>query len=56
MLFAEPCGVRMLAEGGADFSHGGAAIGLALAVELLLMGAEVGDPRPYLGLEVVPQL
>ena len=33
-----------------------AAIGLALAVEPLLMGAEIGDPRLDLGLEVVPQV
>ena len=39
-----------------DLRHGRAAIGLALAVEPLLMGAEIGDPRPDLGLEVLPQV
>ena len=38
-----------------DLGHGGAAIGLALPVEPLLMGAEIGDPRLDLGLEVVPR-
>src|ERR1700716_2989030 len=46
----------MLPEGGADLGQGGAAIGLALPAEPLLMGAEVGHPRPYLGLEVVAEV
>ena len=43
-------------QGGVDLGHGGRAIGLALAVEPLLMGAETGDPRPDLGLEILPQV
>src|SRR6185436_15834411 len=39
-----------------DLRHGRAAIGLTLAVEPLLMGAEIGDPRPDLGLEILPQV
>ena len=41
---------------GVDLGHGGAAIGLALPVEPLLMGAEIGDPRLDLGLEILPQV
>ena len=40
-----------LPERGVDLGHGGAAIGFALAVEPLLMGAEIGDARLDLGLE-----
>ena len=43
-------------ESSVDLRHGRAAIGLALAVEPLLMGAEIGDPRPDLGLEILPQV
>ena len=39
-----------------DFGHGRGAIGLALAVETLLMGTEIGNPRLDLGLEIVAQV
>src|SRR3954451_10402002 len=45
-----------LLQGGVDLGHGGRAIGLALAVEPLLMGAETGDPRSDLGLEIFSQV
>ena len=47
---------RAFPERSVDLRHGRAAIGLALAVEPLLMGAEIGDPRPDLGLEFLPQV
>ena len=49
-------GSSLVLEGGVDLGHGGAAIGLALPVEPLLMRAEIGDPRLDLGLEFVPQV
>ena len=55
-LFPEPRRQLAFPERGVDLGHGGAAIGLALAVEPLLMGAEIGDPRPDLGLEFLPQV
>ena len=39
-----------------DLGHGGAAIGLALPAEPLLMRAEIGDPRLDLGPELLPQV
>ena len=47
---------RLLAapEGGLDLVHGGAAIGLALTGEPLLIGAEVGDAGLDPRLEVAP--
>ena len=42
-------GEPAFAQRGVDLGHGGAAIGLALPVEPLLMGAEIGDPGLDLG-------
>ena len=39
-----------------DLGHGGAAIGLALAVEAFLVGAEIGDAGLDLGLEINPDI
>src|SRR6266702_581311 len=49
LLLAEPRWHRIFAQGRVDLGHGGAAIGLALAMEAFLMGAEIGDAGPDLG-------
>ena len=56
-LFIEPRRRQFaLLQRGVDLGHGGRAIGLALAVEPLLMSTETGDPRLDLGLEILPQV
>jgi len=55
-LLLQPRWQLTLLQDGVDLGHGGAAIGLALPAEPLLMRAKTGDPRLDLGLDLVPQV